>query len=90
MKGGRGRRQPLRTCVGCRRQAAQRELIRVVRDRLGAVAVDGTGRAQGRGAYLHRDRACLQAARRAHAVERALRTPVDEALWAALDRALVG
>ncbi|MFZ0214476.1 MAG: YlxR family protein [Candidatus Dormiibacterota bacterium] len=82
------RRQPLRTCVGCRRQAAQRDLVRVVRGVEGRVAVDGTGRAPGRGAYLHPDPACLAGARKARGLERALRTRVDDAVWTALRRLL--
>ena len=46
------RRLPERSCVACRTTRPKRELVRVVRAPDGSVAVDATGRAPGRGAYL--------------------------------------
>jgi predicted RNA-binding protein YlxR (DUF448 family) len=69
---------PLRTCVGCRRQAPAAELLRVVA-RDGAVVPDPGRRLPGRGAHLHRDEACLTSAVRRRALPRALRVegPLD-------------
>ena len=53
---------PQRTCVACRQVKSKRELIRVVHAPDGAVCVDETGKAHGRGAYLCRDRACWEKA----------------------------
>lgn len=64
---------PQRTCIACRRTDAKRGLIRVVRDGEGRVAVDATGRRNGRGAYLCHVPACWQAAIKRKALERALR-----------------
>ena len=50
---------PQRTCVGCRQVLAKRTLIRVVRTAEG-VRVDPTGKAAGRGAYLHNLRSCWE------------------------------
>ena len=50
---------PQRTCVGCRQVLAKRALIRVVRGPEG-VRVDPSGKAPGRGAYLHDQRSCWQ------------------------------
>jgi predicted RNA-binding protein YlxR (DUF448 family) len=63
-----------RTCVGCRRKADKRELLRVVRVDEGRVAVDPSGSAPGRGAYVHHDAECVEAALEHGAVARALRT----------------
>ena len=78
------RREPVRTCVGCREEAGKRGLIRLVRGPDGGVSADRTGRAPGRGAYLHAEQACLEQARRRRALERALRGPVPDELWAEL------
>jgi predicted RNA-binding protein YlxR (DUF448 family) len=75
------RHEPVRTCVGCRDEAGKRALIRLVRDADGIVRRDPTGRAHGRGAYLHDDPACLEQARRRRALQRALKAEVPEALW---------
>ena len=53
---------PQRTCVACRRVEAKRDLTRVVRSPDGKIFVDETGKANGRGAYLCRDRACWEKA----------------------------
>lgn len=50
---------PQRTCVGCRQVLAKRTLVRVVRTPDG-VKIDPTGKANGRGAYLHNLRACWE------------------------------
>src|SRR6266852_4865096 len=73
-----------RTCVACRQEAGKGSLVRVVRGADGAAAVDTTGRAQGRGAYLHRDPACLEIARKKKALERALKATVGAEVWAEL------
>lgn len=48
---------PRRTCVGCREVLPKRSLIRIVNSPEG-VKVDLTGKAHGRGAYLHDKRSC--------------------------------
>ena len=64
---------PTRTCVGCRGTAAKPTLVRVVATP-GGGAVDPIGSAPGRGAYVHRDAACLNLALARNALARALRT----------------
>lgn len=67
---------PVRTCVGCRKQAAKRELLRVTAgsDRNGqpAVVPDPTATAPGRGAHVHPTRECYELAVRRKAFTRAL------------------
>jgi predicted RNA-binding protein YlxR (DUF448 family) len=58
--------------------------MRVVRGDDGAAVVDTTGRAQGRGAYLHRDPSCLAIARKKKALDRALKATVSAEIWAEL------
>jgi predicted RNA-binding protein YlxR (DUF448 family) len=80
-KGRKARRRavPQRTCVGCRAVNPKRALVRIVRTPEGAVEVDPSGRRSGRGAYLHRQRSCWEQALKRSALERALRTTLDEA-----------
>jgi predicted RNA-binding protein YlxR (DUF448 family) len=59
--------------VGCRTRKPKGDLLRVVRAPDGSVRVDPTGRAAGRGAYVHRDAACVRLATRKGALARALR-----------------
>jgi len=55
-------REPLRTCVGCRRVRPKSELIRVVLSGMTVVS-DPTGSAAGRGAYVCPGQNCLDRAR---------------------------
>jgi uncharacterized protein len=50
---------PQRTCVGCGQILAKRSLVRIVRT-LEGVRVDLTGKAAGRGVYLHNLRSCWE------------------------------
>ncbi len=65
-EGGKGvaktRRVPQRTCVGCGEVQGKRELLRIVRTPEGVITCDPTGKRNGRGAYVHRDRACFDRA----------------------------
>lgn len=69
---------PQRTCVACRETIDKRSLIRIVRAPEGT-KVDPTGKAPGRGAYVHDRQECWQSALLGP-LERALKTslPDDE------------
>jgi predicted RNA-binding protein YlxR (DUF448 family) len=54
----------------------KRDLVRIVRGPDGVVAIDATGQAAGRGAYLCRDASCWDAAARKRALEHALGTAI--------------
>jgi predicted RNA-binding protein YlxR (DUF448 family) len=77
---------PTRTCVGCRGEAGKPGLIRIARRAEGGAAVDATGRATGRGAYLHNDPTCVELARKRRALDRALGTTIQPELWSELIR----
>lgn len=68
---------PVRTCIGCRERTLAVELLRMVAVSIGdgqlAVAADSAGNLPGRGAWLHPDERCLEAAIRRRAFTRALR-----------------
>jgi uncharacterized protein len=78
------RHEPVRTCVGCRGEAGKAGLIRVVRKADGGAAIDPSGSAAGRGAYVHADTACIHTARKRKALDRALRTTIQTELWSEL------
>jgi len=73
-----------RTCVGCREEGGKAGLIRIVRRSDGGAAIDRSGRAPGRGAYVHDDPACVDLARKKRSLDRALRTAVQPELWSEL------
>lgn len=68
-----GRRQPQRTCLGCRQVKDQTELIRFVCSPDSEVLVDLKGRLPGRGAYLCNSSRCIETAVQRKQFDRAFR-----------------
>ncbi len=73
---GRNKHVPRRTCVGCREVLAKRSMTRIVKGPDG-VQVDPTGKAHGRGAYLHDRRSCWMRGING-ALDHALRTKLTD------------
>jgi predicted RNA-binding protein YlxR (DUF448 family) len=71
-------RAPERTCVGCRQRCPKHDLLRLSLGSDAVVRVDRNGSGGGRGAYVHRERTCVDEAVRRGAVARALRMKLDE------------
>lgn len=67
---------PQRTCIACRQVKDKGELMRVVRTPEGTIEIDSTGKKKGRGAYICRDLACWEKARKGKQLEHALRGEV--------------
>ena len=83
------RREPQRTCIGCREVAGKRDLVRIVRAPEGGLAIESRGeRLAGRGAYLHGDRACWERALQGATIGKALRMAPDPAHIEGLRRRL--
>lgn len=79
IRGIRTRSVPQRTCIACRSAGGKRELIRIVRTPEGRVVVDPTGKANGRGAYLHASRPCWEKALKRGTIAVALKvTPAKD------------
>lgn len=74
---------PIRQCVGCRARAPQNQLLRIASTD-GRLALDPRRRLPGRGAYVHRQVACVQRATKRGSVFRALRVAVEHAQKTAL------
>ncbi|WDL97343.1 RNase P modulator RnpM [Alicyclobacillus sp. ALC3] len=72
---------PLRKCVGCGQMLPKRELVRVVLTPEGDIALDATGKRNGRGAYLCAKAECLTLARKRKALERSLKTSIPAPLY---------
>lgn len=67
------RHVPRRTCIACRQEEGKRALIRIVRTPDSRVVVDPTGKANGRGAYLHPTRVCWVKALKGATIKNALK-----------------
>ena len=56
-------------------------MLRVVRDKEGNVSVDTTGKANGRGAYLKKDKEVINKAKNTKALERILEVTIPESVY---------
>lgn len=84
----KAKKVPLRTCIGCREVKPKKELIRIVRKLAGEIAVDPTGKASGRGAYICPEDECLDTAFKKKRFSYALEVSVTEADLERLKRQL--
>ncbi len=71
-------------CVACREHDAKRSLVRIVRPPDGPVAVDPTGKRNGRGAYLCDRPTCWERAIGTPLLARALKTELGPEATAGL------
>lgn len=79
---------PMRQCVGCGEMKEKKTLIRIIRTPEGRIILDRTGRANGRGAYICDDPACLAAARKRKSLNRAFKMQVPEEVYEELTRSI--
>ena len=77
---------PLRTCVVTGEKLPKKELLRIVRTPEGTVIVDLTGKANGRGAYVKKDKEVINKARKSKVLERVLETEIKEEVYEELER----
>ena len=79
---------PQRQCVGCRTMKNKRDLIRVVKSPAGEISLDFVGKKPGRGAYVCRSLACLQAARKARRLEKAFSCQIPAPVYERMEEEL--
>ena len=72
---------PMRMCTACREMKPKRELVRIVKTSEGEIKLDTTGKLNGRGAYICKDKECLMKAQKANALSRAFQTSVSEEIY---------
>ena len=75
------KKMPERTCVITKEKTLKKDLLRVVRDNTGNVSVDITGKANGRGAYLKKDKEVINKAKTTKALERILEVSIPESIY---------
>lgn len=79
---------PMRKCLGCGESKPKKDLVRVVRSAEGEVSLDLTGKKSGRGAYICHNIACLQKAKKAKRIERALECAIPEDVYDSMESEL--
>ena len=79
---------PLRQCVGCGEMKGKKEMLRVLKTPEGEICLDTTGKKNGRGAYICRQKECLQKAIKNKGLERSLKMQIPQEVYENLEREL--
>ena len=72
---------PMRSCVVTHEKCEKKELFRVVRTPEQNVILDETGKANGRGAYLKKDKDVINKARSSKVLEKVLMTEIPDSIY---------
>ncbi len=75
------KKEPLRKCVVTNDMLPKKALIRVVRNKEGEVFVDDTGKKNGRGAYLSKDKNVIEEAKKTKVLEKHLNVAIDASIY---------
>lgn len=84
----KSRKIPMRMCVVTREKLPKSELIRVVKTPEGKVIIDESGKANGRGAYLKKDKEVFLRAKKSNILNRQLEVTVPLEIFDELDKLL--
>ena len=77
----KNRKIPMRSCVVTREKLPKQELLRIVRTTDGTVIADISGKVNGRGAYIKKDIAVLEKAKKSKILERHLETTISDEVY---------
>lgn len=77
---------PLRQCVGCNEMKDKREMMRILKTTEGSIVLDVTGKKNGRGAYLCKDKECLQKAIKGKGLERSFKMSIPKDIYENLQK----
>ena len=75
------KRQPQRTCMGCKQKKDKKELIRIVKNKNNEINIDRTEKQEGRGAYLCNDIKCLEKVIKSKRLEKIMDRKISEEIY---------
>ena len=79
---------PMRMCLGCREMKPKKELIRIVMNKEGAVFLDFTGKASGRGAYICKSKACITKLKKSRGIEKNFGCQISSSIYDGIEKEL--
>lgn len=75
------KKMPQRTCMGCNEKKDKKYLIRIVKNKENQIAIDRTGKMEGRGAYICDKAECLEKVIKSKRLERVLEHKIDDEIY---------
>ncbi|MBO5526003.1 MAG: YlxR family protein [Clostridia bacterium] len=70
------KKPPLRMCLACREMKSKKEMVRIVKNKDGAIFLDFSGKAAGRGAYICNKKECVEKLRKQRLIHKAFSSDV--------------
>ena len=77
---------PMRMCSVTRERFPKQELFRIVKPPEGEVKIDLTGKLNGHGAYIKKDLAVLEKARKTKVLAKALETEIPDSIYQEIEK----
>ena len=81
---------PLRQCIACRELKPKKEMLRIVQPSEGAVFLDFSGKAPGRGAYICNCPDCVKKLKKNRLINKVFSCEADEAVYTAIEEEYFG
>ena len=78
----------VRRCAACREHAPKSDMIRICRSSDGTVFVDSTGKADGRGVWVHKNAACVNLLTKKKALNAAFGCAVPAEIYEELNESI--
>ncbi|MFW6285354.1 MAG: RNase P modulator RnpM [Bacillota bacterium] len=82
------RKEPLRKCVATGEMLNKHELLRIVKNKEGAIFVDPSGKAHGRGAYVKKEKTAVKTLRKKKILDKVFSVNVDPSVYDAIEDAI--
>lgn len=80
----------MRMCIACRQMKDKRELLRIVKDKENNISIDKTGKKNGRGAYICKDKECLAKLKKQKLLNKAFKTNISEDIYKLIEEEILG
>ena len=84
------KKEPLRMCIACREMKNKKDLLRIVKNKEGKIFVDETGKANGRGAYICKDTACLEKLKKQKVLNKAFKMMIEDSVYEEIKGVILG
>lgn len=77
---------PMRQCIGCGEMKSKKEMMRILKTTEEDIILDVTGKKNGRGAYLCKNKECLLKAIKQKGLERSFKMSIPKDVYASLTK----
>ena len=74
-------KEKLRMCIVCRGQSDKKALLRIVKNKDGEIFVDKSGKANGRGAYICKDKECFDKLCKQKSLNKAFKCNISDEIY---------